>query len=859
MAQGGAVGLVGSPEGGGGMGLGANAAGVVGEGGGQGEADDSRQQGGQGGQGEDPAPHQRPRVGVRSVSFSAAAVTDSGGGGQERQGEVEAGSEVEAGAAVRDGEGEGAGEGAQLQLACQAKAPVADPVADPSATVPVLLVVAANHETLPTASRDASSSTSIESSSSSSRTSASINISDRLDAEASRKPGQTSSLPTITLHSVSSERGERGERGESNGRVDAGASPVFSPCEAAERGFKERQLAAQQLLVSKNPAAFLEAVAAKEEAEHRLLLEKAAARWHKAEAKAAQPQLVLQFRSSVRELQALRPYFICPQQRIRVHTLPALTGRVKDSRPPGPLGSALSPSFFLQRKADSDGQDLYDTSRVRAQQFHMDWGRISAKAGWRSALHSCLAAHPGRGAAQGGAPEALVALQQECCRWSSKLRAVFTYYSCQGPGAGPQSVQSLTRSQWRAFFTDTQLLVLDVESEPTPAPAASEVALPPPTTPTPPPSTHPGKHGEGHGHQPQGSGVGSGHGLGGDSDKHLTLVDPQQASVTTGGSDPSSSKGLGPRGSSDSKPWGVTLGTRSTLAAYGGREEPGREQVLAACRCSDEELEVGGGDQDQPAQALFMQATEDDGEVHRASSVRLNRDCMLRQDGQASDGMFEFVSALLRCVVSKLVGAHVCFRASDALHLFMTQVLLPPLSASALQEPDVFRESRLYRADVQATIQHHWPLLQVGVGAVEAKLVFCWSQLQVPDEVRQRQRALTLGLWDFIEAVCRLADLLSPPSPEELDQALVMDLGCAPDSLPAPEAKLAHYYQLSKGTRRSLRSQPSTSQGVSSRPLSVKLHALAAVFCTYCMATWGGADEAECGARMSHMAAIIAA
>ncbi|GFH28787.1 hypothetical protein HaLaN_27334, partial [Haematococcus lacustris] len=108
-------------------------------------------------------------------------------------------------------------------------------------------------------------------------------------------------------------------------------------------------------------------------------------------------------------------------------------------------------------------------------------------------------------------------------------------------------------------------------------------------------------------------------------------------------------------------------------------------------------------------------------------------------------------------------------------------------------------------------------------------------------------------------AVCRLADLLSPPSPEELDQALVMDLGCAPDNLPAPEAKLARYYQLSKGTRRSLRSQPSTSQGVSSRPLSVKLHALAAVFSTYCMATWGGADEAECGARMSHMAAIIAA
>ncbi|KAJ9510395.1 hypothetical protein QJQ45_015857, partial [Haematococcus lacustris] len=825
------------------------------------------------------------------------------GGGQERQGEVKAGSEVETAAAARDGEGEGAGEGAQLQLACQAKAPVADPVADPSATAPVLLVVAANYEHLPIASRDPSSSTSFKSSSSSSRTSAGTNSSDRLDAEVSRKPGQTSSLPTITLHSVSS---ERSVRSESNGRVDAGASPVFSPCEAAERGFKERQLAAQQLLVSKNPAAFLEAVAAKEEAEHRLLLEKAAARWHKAEAKAAQPQLVLQFRSSVRELQALRPYFICPQQRIRVHTLPALTGRVKDSRPPGPLGSALSPSFFLQRKADSDGQDLYDTSRVRAQQFHMDWGRISAKAGWRSALHSCLAAHPGRGAAQGGAPEALVALQQECCRWSSKLRAVFTFYSCQGPGAGPQSVQSLTRSQWRAFFTDTQLLVLDVESEPTPAPAASEVALPPPTTPTPPPSTHPGKHGEGHGQQPQGSGVGGGHGLGGDSDKHPTLVDPQQASVTTGGSDPSSSKGLGPRGSSDSKPWGATLGTRSTLAAYGGREEPGREQVLAVCRCSDEELEVGGGDQAQPAQvqkydcmqALFMQATEDDGEVHRASSVTLAgvswealRVCWVgksRGQGQgqgqrlcahssAALPRFEFVSALLRCVVSKLVGAHMCFRASDALHLFMTQVLLPPLSASALQEPDVFREARLYRADVQAAIQHHWPLLQgmfhihrgresVGrmpvsrsVGAVEAKLVFCWSQLQVPDEVRQRQRALTLGLWDFIEAVCRLADLLSPPSPEELDQALVMDLGCAPDNLPAPEAKLAHYYQLSKGTRRSLRSQPSTSQGVSSRPLSVKLHALAAVFCTYCMATWGGADEAECGARMSHMAAIIAA
>ena len=48
------------------------------------------------------------------------------------------------------------------------------------------------------------------------------------------------------------------------------------------------------------------------------------------------------------------------------------------------------------------------------------------------------------------------------------------------------------------------------------------------------------------------------------------------------------------------------------------------------------------------------------------------------------------------------------------------------------------------------------------------KLIFAWSQMLVTDELKRRKRAVGLMFFDFIEALARLADFISPPSMEHL-------------------------------------------------------------------------------------------
>ena len=48
------------------------------------------------------------------------------------------------------------------------------------------------------------------------------------------------------------------------------------------------------------------------------------------------------------------------------------------------------------------------------------------------------------------------------------------------------------------------------------------------------------------------------------------------------------------------------------------------------------------------------------------------------------------------------------------------------------------------------------------------KLIFAWSQMLVTDELKRRKRAVGLMFFDFVEALARLADFISPPSMEHL-------------------------------------------------------------------------------------------
>ncbi|PNH03764.1 hypothetical protein TSOC_010138 [Tetrabaena socialis] len=81
--------------------------------------------------------------------------------------------------------------------------------------------------------------------------------------------------------------------------------------------------------------------------------------------------------------------------------------------------------------------------------------------------------------------------------------------------------------------------------------------------------------------------------------------------------------------------------------------------------------------------------------------------------------------------------------------------------------------------------------LATGVERREAKLIFAWSQALVTDELRRRQRAVSLVLFDFIEAVARLADLISPPSHEDI-LAYYAAVGTEP---PEQERLVYEYYK----------------------------------------------------------------
>ncbi|KAF5832674.1 hypothetical protein DUNSADRAFT_11381 [Dunaliella salina] len=69
---------------------------------------------------------------------------------------------------------------------------------------------------------------------------------------------------------------------------------------------------------------------------------------------------------------------------------------------------------------------------------------------------------------------------------------------------------------------------------------------------------------------------------------------------------------------------------------------------------------------------------------------------------------------------------------------------------------------------------------QAGLDKRDAKLIFSWSQLSVLDELKRRKRTVALTQWDFVEAVCRLAEHQALPSEAELDSYFVNEQGMDP-------------------------------------------------------------------------------
>ncbi|GIL52460.1 hypothetical protein Vafri_8339 [Volvox africanus] len=198
------------------------------------------------------------------------------------------------------------------------------------------------------------------------------------------------------------------------------------------------------------------------------------------------------------------------------------------------------------------------------------------------------------------------------------------------------------------------------------------------------------------------------------------------------------------------------------------------------------------------------------------------------------DGMvrFEFMEGLIRVAFVKYIHTKRMTDASDALGMLLEEVVASPsLPPEARVNPNEWRRTRFYTPDVEEVIKEYWDLVismfklykardrarymwpehfmaflesnqllgaTTGLTRREAKLIFAWSQSLVTDELRRRQRAVSLTLWDFIEALGRVADVISPADPEDMEQFLLVE----DKQLPEPDRLAYEYYRSVWGAKR---------------------------------------------------------
>lgn len=102
-------------------------------------------------------------------------------------------------------------------------------------------------------------------------------------------------------------------------------------------------------------------------------------------------------------------------------------------------------------------------------------------------------------------------------------------------------------------------------------------------------------------------------------------------------------------------------------------------------------------------------------------------------------------------------------------------------------------------------VKHFWAFLtannllglHTGLEPRDARLIFAWSSISTTDELLRRRRATTLAFLEFVEAVARLADVISPPEPEAMTRWLhTMGMGDVADAPPSGSLVYEYYTRL---------------------------------------------------------------
>ena len=164
---------------------------------------------------------------------------------------------------------------------------------------------------------------------------------------------------------------------------------------------------------------------------------------------------------------------------------------------------------------------------------------------------------------------------------------------------------------------------------------------------------------------------------------------------------------------------------------------------------------------------------------------------------------FEFLEIIVRVAVAKYIKSKQVTDVSEAVEKLCVECIQPNLCPEAVLVPNHFRERRLYFEEIAEIFEHHEPFLRAvygfysylhghkqmqmegwidmcehakllgpktGVSKREAKLIYAWSQMQVSDEIKKRNKLISMTFVDFIEAIGRISEIISPPTKERLDE-----------------------------------------------------------------------------------------
>jgi len=283
------------------------------------------------------------------------------------------------------------------------------------------------------------------------------------------------------------------------------------------------------------------------------------------------------------------------------------------------------------------------------------------------------------------------------------------------------------------------------------------------------------------------------------------------------------------------------------------------EQASAECKMKD-------------LDTMFISTNFEDDKNDEASKV--NDDLALMR--------FEFLEIIVRIAIAKYGKGVATDDVSDAVDILCERSIGPCLCEEAALDPNVFRRERLYCEEVAEVLEGHETLLRAlysffkaksrtklmgmedfvafaelsgltgartGVSKRELKLCFGWAQMCVVDEIKRRDRVIGLTFIDFLDALGRLSDLISPPTPEELETYFHETNRADTETL------VWEYFREVPEAEAEERRRPSSEFTVpKTRPLAVKLAQVIEVVSTELCHQWGVSTVTALTRKLNSMA-----